>query len=203
MQDAAAGGHPLHVAGAHRALVAEAVAVLDRAGEHIGDRLDAAVRMPGEAGAIVVGTVVAEIVEQQERIELAGVAEAEGAVQLDAGAFDGGLDWMMRLTGRMDMGTPHKCREKLPAMWACHGTITLAGRSAYLPCCRGHLRWSVRRYCAEAGVGRDVGVPALGTAGLAAADLGAPDFDDAMDLPSAILLSSSCKAAVGSTRPQP
>ena len=29
MQDAAAGGHPLHVAGAERAAVAEAVAVLD------------------------------------------------------------------------------------------------------------------------------------------------------------------------------
>ena len=34
--------------------------------------------------------VVAEIVEQQERVELAGLAEAEGAVQLHAGAFHGG-----------------------------------------------------------------------------------------------------------------
>ena len=63
-------------------LVAEAVAVLDGAGQHIGDGLDAAMRMPRKAGAIIVGTIVAEIVEQQERIELAGVAEAEGAVQL-------------------------------------------------------------------------------------------------------------------------
>ena len=51
MHDAAARGHPLHVAGAERAAVAEAVAVLDGAGEHVGDGLDAAVRMPGEAGA--------------------------------------------------------------------------------------------------------------------------------------------------------
>ncbi len=45
----------------------------------------------GKPAQIVVGAVVAEIVEQQERIELAGVAEAEGAAQLDAGAFHGGL----------------------------------------------------------------------------------------------------------------
>src|ERR1700724_3212407 len=91
MQDAAAGGHPLHVAGPELAFVAEAVAVVDRAGEHIGDGLDAAVRMPREAGAVVLGTIVAEVVEQEERIELAGVAEPEGAVELDAGAFHGRL----------------------------------------------------------------------------------------------------------------
>ena len=54
VQDAAAGRHPLHVAGAEAAAVAEAVAVLDGPGEHVGDRLDAAVRMPREPGEIVV-----------------------------------------------------------------------------------------------------------------------------------------------------
>ena len=73
-----------------RAAVAQAVAVLDGAGEHVGDGLDAAMRMPREPGEVVGGTLVAEIVEQQERIELAGVAEPEGAAQLDAGAFEGG-----------------------------------------------------------------------------------------------------------------
>src|SRR5262249_6196367 len=67
VQDAAAGGHPLHVAGAERAFVAEAVAVLDRAGQHVGDGLDAAVRVPGKSCAVVVRPVIAEIVEQQER----------------------------------------------------------------------------------------------------------------------------------------
>ena len=64
------------------------------AGQHVGDGLDAAVRMPGEAGEVVVGIVVAEIVQQQERIELLGLAEAEGAAQLHAGALHGrlGLD---------------------------------------------------------------------------------------------------------------
>ena len=70
MQDAAAGRHPLHVAGAEIAAVAEAVAVLDGPGQHIGNGLDAAMRMPRETGPIIVRPVVAEIVEQQERIEL-------------------------------------------------------------------------------------------------------------------------------------
>ena len=46
-------------------------------------------RMPRKAGKIVAGVVVAEVVEQQERIELGGVAESERALQLDAGAFNG------------------------------------------------------------------------------------------------------------------
>ena len=56
VQDAAAGGHPLHVARGHLALVAEAVAVLDGAGEHVGDRFDAAVRMPRESGQVILRT---------------------------------------------------------------------------------------------------------------------------------------------------
>ena len=71
MHDAAAGRHPLHVAGFEIAAVAQAVAVLDVARQHIGNRLDAAMRMPGKASAIVVGPVVAKIVEQQERIGFA------------------------------------------------------------------------------------------------------------------------------------
>src|SRR4051812_33052812 len=47
-------------------------------------------RMPRESGEIVGRVLVAEIVQQEERIELLGFAEAERALQLDAGAFDGG-----------------------------------------------------------------------------------------------------------------
>ena len=65
--------------------------MIDLAGQDIGDGLDAAMRMPGKAGLVLVGIVVAEIVEQQERVELLGVAEAEGAAQMHAGAFHGGL----------------------------------------------------------------------------------------------------------------
>jgi hypothetical protein len=45
--------------------------------------------MPRKAGKIIAGVVVAEVVEQQERIELGGVAESERALKLDAGAFNG------------------------------------------------------------------------------------------------------------------
>jgi hypothetical protein len=47
--------------------------------------------VPGKSRAIVVGAVVAEVVEAAERIELARLAEAEGAAQLHAGALDRGL----------------------------------------------------------------------------------------------------------------
>ena len=105
VEDAAPRRHPLHIAGAEAALIAEAVGVRDVAGEDVGDRLDAAVRMPREAGAIVLGVLVAEIIEEEEGIGLFGVAEAEGAAEMDAGAFDGGSwTWVMRRTGRMDMG---------------------------------------------------------------------------------------------------
>ena len=91
VEDAAAGGHPLHVAGGHLALVAEAVAVLDRTGEYVGDGLDPAVRMPGKSRQVIFRILIAEIVQQQERIEILGFAEAEGALQLHASALDGGL----------------------------------------------------------------------------------------------------------------
>jgi hypothetical protein len=68
VHDAASGGHPLHVSRAQGAGVAEAVAMFDGAGQHIGNGLDAAVRMPGKALEVVLRLVVAEIVKQQERI---------------------------------------------------------------------------------------------------------------------------------------
>ena len=88
MEDATAGRHPLHVAGFEIAAVAEAVAMLDGSGQHISDGLDATMRMPRKARPVIVGPVIAEIVKQQKRIEFGGVAEAEGAIELDAGAFD-------------------------------------------------------------------------------------------------------------------
>jgi hypothetical protein len=37
-------------------------------------------RMPWEAGAIVVRIIIAEIVKQEKRVELLGIAEAKGAL---------------------------------------------------------------------------------------------------------------------------
>ena len=72
VDDAAAGGHPLHVARRDHAAVAEAVAVLDVAAQHVGDGLDPAVGMPGEALQVLLGLVGAEVVEQQERVVRSG-----------------------------------------------------------------------------------------------------------------------------------
>ena len=49
MQDAGAGSHPLHITCAKRAGIAERVAMLHRAGQDVGDRLDAPMRVPGKA----------------------------------------------------------------------------------------------------------------------------------------------------------
>ena len=99
MDDAAARRHPLHVAGGDGAMVPHAVAMLDGAGEDVGDGLDAAVRMPREARQVILRNVVAEIVEQQEGVEIGRVAEAERAAQVYARAFQGGLGFDEPLNG--------------------------------------------------------------------------------------------------------
>ena len=91
VKNAAAGSHPLDVSRGHAALVAEAIAVGHFAGKDVGDGLDAAMRVPGEAGEVVRGILVAEIIQQEKRIELLCFAEAEGALELNARTLDGGL----------------------------------------------------------------------------------------------------------------
>src|SRR5579863_2910257 len=91
MNDAAAGGHPLHVAGADHAAVADAVAVGYRPRQHIGDGLNATMRMPRKSREIVLGNIVAEIVKQEEWIEILGVAEPERPPQMYPSAFECGL----------------------------------------------------------------------------------------------------------------
>ena len=103
VNDAAAGGHPLHVAGGDGAVVAHAVAVLDGSGEDVGDGLDAAVRMPGKSGKVVLGNVVAEIVEQQEGIEVMVLPKPKARRRWTPAPSRVGLDLMRRFTGRMDM----------------------------------------------------------------------------------------------------
>ena len=63
MDHAAPGGHPLHAAGAEIADIAEMVAVLHAAIEHVGDGLEAAVRVGRKAGDVVARIVGAELVE--------------------------------------------------------------------------------------------------------------------------------------------
>ena len=89
MHDPASSRHPLHVTRPKRASVAEAVAVADRPGENVGDGLDTPMRVPGEACEIVVGSFVAEVVEQEERIEVLGIPEPKRAAQPYPRALDG------------------------------------------------------------------------------------------------------------------
>jgi len=72
----------------HDTLVPHAVAVFDGAGQHVGDRLDAAVGVPREAGQVIRRNVIAEVIEEEERVEIGGVAEAERAAQMDARSFE-------------------------------------------------------------------------------------------------------------------
>jgi hypothetical protein len=92
MQDAATGGHPLHIAGTDQARVAEAVAVMCGAFQHICDGLDAAMGMHGEAAdRTLEGIVEGKMVEEQEGVEFVAGARRNGAAQFDARAFDGSL----------------------------------------------------------------------------------------------------------------
>ena len=99
MDDAPARRHPLKVAGGDGPAVAHAVAVLDGAGEDVGDGFDAAMRMPREAGQVIGRDVVAEVIEQEEGVEVGRVAESERAAQMHAGAFEGGLGLDQALDG--------------------------------------------------------------------------------------------------------
>ena len=114
MDDAAAGGHPLHVAVAQLAAVAEVVLVLHVAFEHVGHGLEAAVRMRREAGDVVVGIVRRELVEHQERVEAGRVALAEAAAQAHARAVAGlaTRDHLQQLA----YGHRHNVRVALPGI---------------------------------------------------------------------------------------
>src|ERR1700682_5066240 len=87
VNDPAARRHPLDVACRDRSLVTHAVAVLHRSREHIRNRLDPAVRMPWKPRQIIFRHVVAEIIQQQERVELRSVAETKSAPQMPPRAF--------------------------------------------------------------------------------------------------------------------
>ena len=100
MQNSTPGRHPLHVTGPECAPVSQTVAVVDAARQHIGDGLDTPVRMPGKSRAVIFRTVVAEVVEEKEWIEVAGITETEGATSF---SLIVGLDSVTRFTGRIDM----------------------------------------------------------------------------------------------------
>jgi hypothetical protein len=44
--------------------------------------------VPGEPGQILLGDVVAEVIEEEERVELRGVPESERPAQMHSSAFE-------------------------------------------------------------------------------------------------------------------
>ncbi|EWS60259.1 hypothetical protein Y695_04582 [Hydrogenophaga sp. T4] len=91
MDHAFAGRHPLHAAVLQQAFVTRAIAVQHAARDHVGDGLEAAVRVVGETGDVVVGVVAAEGIEHQERVEPALQVLREHAGEFHARAVGRGL----------------------------------------------------------------------------------------------------------------
>ncbi len=103
VDDAAAGRHPLHVAGAERAAIAEAVAVLDRAGEHVGDRLDPAMRMPRKPGSYSRGLSLRKSSKSRNGSNSVVSPKPNARRSFTPAPSVVGCDWVMRLTARMDI----------------------------------------------------------------------------------------------------
>src|SRR5690348_15843480 len=88
MDDALTGGHPLNVARGNGSLVAHAIGVVHGSSQDMCYGFDPAMRMPGEARQIVGGNIVAEVVEQQERIEIGRIAEPKRTPEVHPGSFE-------------------------------------------------------------------------------------------------------------------
>src|SRR5262249_27527941 len=110
--------HPLDVTRSNRTAVAETVAVFDRSREHIGDRLDAAMRMPRKASQIILRDIVSKVIEEKERVIVGGLPEAERAAKMDPGALQGGLacHQLLHRSNRHDgLLSPARRRPRLPS----------------------------------------------------------------------------------------
>ena len=97
MEDALACGHPLDVAAGDGAGVSSEVFVQEDAlsvGEHVGDRLEATVRVVGET----TGCLNAELVQHEEGVEVAQLVAADAAADAGAAALAllAGLDDLVR-----------------------------------------------------------------------------------------------------------
>jgi hypothetical protein len=115
MDDAAPGGHPLHRARLQVAAVAQMVLVQHVAVEHVGDRLEATVRVVREAGEVIVRVVGEELVEHEERVDARRVRLSQAAAQFHAGAVGGG-NGADHLLQRSHETPPERARSVRP--WA-------------------------------------------------------------------------------------
>jgi hypothetical protein len=88
MDDAPASGHPLNIAGGDCAVVPHAVAVFDGSSEDVSDGFDTAMRVPRKTGEVILGHIIPEIIEEEERVKVRSIAEAEGPAQMHTSAFE-------------------------------------------------------------------------------------------------------------------
>ena len=90
MDHATTGRHPLHATAFQQAFVPRAVTVQHAAGQHVGDGLEATMRMVGKAGNVVIRLVAAKGIKHQEGIEPALQILREHAGQPYASAIGSG-----------------------------------------------------------------------------------------------------------------
>ena len=99
VKDAAASRHPLDIARPEAAAISEAVAVFHASRQYVGDRFNPAMRMPWEPRQVLIGVVVAKVIEEKEWVVIGGIAKANRPAQFDPGALEGGLGHRNALNG--------------------------------------------------------------------------------------------------------
>jgi hypothetical protein len=87
MNDSSAGGHPLNITWAYGPVISHAIAVLDGSCQHVSDRFNPAMRVPGKTRKVIVRNIVAEIVQKKEWVEIRRVPKAESPTQVHARSF--------------------------------------------------------------------------------------------------------------------
>ncbi len=90
MDESAAGGHPLHAPRHQHSLVTVIVAVTHAPIEHVCDSLEAAMRVIRETRDVVLAAIRAELIQQEERIQIRELRLADDARELDAGPVRSG-----------------------------------------------------------------------------------------------------------------
>ena len=120
--------------------------MLDIAFQHIGDGLDAAMRMPGEALQILLGIIISEVIHHQERVEHVGVAKAEHAVEMDASTLHCGggarleLDGTDRHSGLCNRGNCKLCVPLHVGFWQAESRQRYAASPATKPEDQAHWK---------------------------------------------------------------
>jgi hypothetical protein len=89
VNDAAAGGHPLHVTRTDQSGIPQAIAMVNGTFQHVGDGFDPPVRVHRKASNRTLdGIVKGEVVEQEKRIKQIFAIGGDGTPQQDAGPFN-------------------------------------------------------------------------------------------------------------------